>query len=259
MKESYDDLISKFKSISSKQWIKGINNLTNSAGLTFEALLNKSADSMFFPDFFGIEIKCTQRFSRFPITLFSQSFDGPSLYEMNRIVNTYGKSDVIYRDRKLLNANINCKSKTLVNSKYYFKLNINEKEKKLYLSVYDKDNSLIEDEVYISFDTLKTKLELKLSNLAIVWASKKTIDNNPYFRYYKMIIYKLKSFDKFIELLKKGIILVNIVGRVTRSGPEAGRQRNKNLVFQISKDYIEKLFDVVIIKDNDLNSDFQII
>ena len=101
MNKSYEDLIENFKSISKKKWIKGINNFSNSVGLTFETLIHKKADSMFFPDYKGIEIKCTQRFSRYPINLFSSAFDGPSFYEMNRLLNTYGKVDTIYKNRIL--------------------------------------------------------------------------------------------------------------------------------------------------------------
>jgi len=259
MEESYKNLIKCFKSISKSKWIKGIYNFTNAAGLTFESLLNKNADSMFFPDYQGIEIKCTQRYSRYPITLFSKAFDGPSLYQMNEILKKYGKNDVIYKDKKMLNSNLSCNKKILVNGKYYFKLDIDKKEQKLYLVVYDILDNLIEKEAFISFETLKTHLTLKLSNLALIFASKKVLDNIPHFRYYKMIIYKLISFETFIELLKKDIIIVDIVGRISRSGIEKGRQRNKNLVFKIDKDNISKLFNTIEICDTDLDDNFQII
>ena len=118
---------------------------------------------------------------------------------------------------------------------------------------------MIENKSYILFETLKTKLEIKLSNLAIIYASKKEFNRNIYFRYYKMVIYKLKSFEKFIELIKKEIIIVAISGRVSRSGNEAGRQRNKNIIFKIKKDKINELFNVIKIIDNDLDKNFQII
>lgn len=260
MNESCKNLLNEFKIISKKQWIKGINNFTNSAGLTFESLLDKKADSLYFPDYQGIEIKCTQRFSRYPITLFSVAFDGPSLYEMNEILQKYGKNDIIYRDKKQLNATLSCKNKVLVNNKYYFKLDISVEEKKLYLSIYDIMENIIERKAFINFETIKNRLELKLSTLALVFASKKDIDNSPHFRYYKIIFYKLISFEKFIELLKQDIIIVDISCRVSRSGIDAGRQRNKNLVFKISKDNINKLFKTLKRYDSDLeNSYFQII
>lgn len=58
-------------------------------------MLNKSPDSMFFPDYQGIEIKCTTGFSRYPISLFSKSFDDPSFFEMNRLINIYWIEDNI--------------------------------------------------------------------------------------------------------------------------------------------------------------------
>ena len=69
-------LFDEFKRIANIRWVKGVNNYTNSVGLTFESLLGKKTDSLIFPDYYGIEIKCSQRFSRFPVSLFSVSFDG---------------------------------------------------------------------------------------------------------------------------------------------------------------------------------------
>ena len=58
MINEFNNIISKFKEINAKGYIKGINNnLLNSCGLTFENLLGKKADSMFFPDYNNIEIK----------------------------------------------------------------------------------------------------------------------------------------------------------------------------------------------------------
>lgn len=258
MKNNLLELIEKFNEISKKRWIKGINNNSNSAGLTFEKLLGKKSDNMFFPDFQGIEIKTSLRFSRYPISLFTKSFDGPYLYQMNKLLIKYGISDYKFKDKKILISKLSCIEKTLVNFKYYFKLEVNEKEQKLYLEIYDKNNILIEKEAYIDFESLKTRLEIKLSNLAIVWASKKIINNNLYFRYYKMSIYKLISFEKFIELLKKDIIKADIVGRVSKSGTEIGRQRNKDLVFQLPKESITQLFEIMKVINNDLPSDFTI-
>lgn len=259
MKENYQNLINKFKLIANKRWVKGINNFTNSVGLTFESLLSKDADSMFFPDFQGIEIKCTQRFSHYPITLFTKAFDGPNLYEMHNVLTKYGKFDSIYKDKKILITELSC-NKMIFYNNYYFKLCVDKIKQKLYLAIYDKKSNLIEKEAYIEFKTLKSHLETKLSNLALIYASKKTLNNSSYFRYYKIIIYKLISFNKFIELLKQDIIIVEIVGRVSRSGTEAGRQRNKNLVFKIKKENIKKLFNIINTYDNDeLNSDFNII
>ncbi len=75
-KSDYNELKKEFKNIAQKRWIKSINNNINSVGLTFEKMLNKEPDSMFFPDYKGIEIKCSQRYSKFDLNLLNMSFDG---------------------------------------------------------------------------------------------------------------------------------------------------------------------------------------
>lgn len=52
MEEEYK----RFIEITKKGWVKGVNNMTNSLGLTFEGLLGKNPDSMYFVDYFEIEI-----------------------------------------------------------------------------------------------------------------------------------------------------------------------------------------------------------
>ncbi|MCI7241278.1 MAG: MvaI/BcnI family restriction endonuclease [Bacilli bacterium] len=200
---------------------------------------------MFFPNYQGIEIKCTTRFSRYPISLFSKSFDDPSFFEMNRLINTYGTEDNIYKGRKILMANLKVNEKISINNNYYFELKIDKKKGKIYINIYDNNNKLIENEPYISFNSLKEHLEVKLTNLAIVYASKKEIDDKINYRYYKMCIYKLISFDKFIELLENSIIKTSIIGRISLSGNEEGRQRNKNLLLQIQKENILYLFNTI--------------
>lgn len=61
------------------------------------------------------------------------------------------------------------------------------------------------------------------------------------------------------ELLKKDIISVDIVGKISRSDNKICRQRNKNLASKISKDNIDKLFKIIKICDNDLDSNFTIL
>ena len=66
-----------------------MNNFTSAVGNTFEKEIKKTPDSTFFPDYYGIEIKCTTRFSNYPISLFSLAFDGTYLYQMNLLLQKY--------------------------------------------------------------------------------------------------------------------------------------------------------------------------
>ena len=69
--EKYEKLITKFEEITRRGWIKGVTEDESSVGLTFENELGKEFDSMYFPDYYGTEIKCTTRYSGYPISLFS--------------------------------------------------------------------------------------------------------------------------------------------------------------------------------------------
>ena len=256
MNNSKQQLINKFKEITKLKWVNGINNSTNSVGLTFEKLLKKDIDSMYFPDYYGIEIKCTQRFSRYPIKLFSIAFDGPRLYEMNRLLNTYGLPDIKYHDKLQLQGAIYVNKLNKINN-HYFKIKIDHKNQKLIICVYDENLKLLEEETYLDFQTLKLRITLKLSTMAMVYASKKK-EEQLKFRYYKILIYKLKSFDRFIDLLEKDFISMSLIGRIARSGIEEGRQKNQNLVFSLPKDCIELLFEKEIEYNADLYDKYMV-
>lgn len=246
MNENINNLLQKFNEISNKGWIESISKSFGSIGLTFEKELNKKADSMYFPDFCDIEIKCTSRFSRYPLYLFTIAFDGPTYPEINRIVEKYGYYDKDFTDKKVLFEKLNCKDKNIVNEKYKFKFEVDNSNDKLYMCVYDLNNKLIEKESFVYLSSIKNHLLLKLSTLALVYASKKNENNKQYFRYYSINIYKLKKFDIFLELLNRGIIEISLISRISKSGIDKGKYNNKNLVFHIKKNYISLLFEKII-------------
>lgn len=245
-------LVDNFKIIANKKWIKSVSKSFGSIGLTFEKELDKNPDALYFPDYYGTEIKCISRYSRYPLFLFTVAFDGPSFPEINRIVEKYGYPDKTYPDKKVLFEKICCNKKNLVNNQYKFKLEVDEKEEKLFLCVYDLSDVLIERESFVYLKTIEEHLTLKLNRLAVIFASTKKILDEKYFRYYKIDIYNLISFERFIRLLKFGVIEVNLISRISKSGEEKGRYRNKNLVFSIKKNNIEKLFTNIYSYDNDL-------
>lgn len=247
-------LIEQFHSIARKKWIKSINKGLGSIGYTFEKELGKVPDSLFFPDYYGIEIKCTGRYSRYPITLFTSSFDGPTFPEINRIIDKYGYPDKDYPSKNVLFTNLSCVKKVFLPSGYQFFLDIDYYEEKIYLCVYDKNGEFIERESFIYFKTLQEHLMLKLNRLAIVYASKKVIDNEKYFRYYKLNIYVLQDFERFLFLLKSDVVKVSLIARISKSGIDIGRHRNKNLVFMIKKGDVDELFDEIYSFNHDLTN-----
>ena len=173
MKKEEQEFIEKFHEIANKGWIKSISKSWSSVGLTFEKELNKSPDSLYFPDYYGVEIKCTNRYSRYPLFLFTIAFDGPTFPEINRLIEKYGYPDKDFTDKKVLFEKLFFKTKTLVNNQYQFQLKFDESNQKIYLCVYDLQDKLIEKETYIYLDSIKDHLMTKLNSLAVIYASKK--------------------------------------------------------------------------------------
>lgn len=260
MKSNIEELLKSFYLISKKRWIKGVNNDVSGVGLTFEKELGKDVDDNIFPDFHDIEIKCTQRYSGYPIGLFNKTFDGPRLFETNYIVDTYGMDYYENSDKKYLFVNLMCWKKILVNDNYYFEMQLSKEDKKLYVLIYDLHNNLL-DTAFIDFLSLEEHIKIKLSKLALIHASKQKMCDNNYFRYYSLSYYKLKSFDKFLELIENNVIKVSIMCRASFSKKDIGTQKNKGVNFKISKEDLEKLFDKILEFDTDnktilINSEF---
>ena len=245
MNKNMELLIKEFKNISDRGWIRSVSKSTGSIGLTFENELKKKPDNRWLPDYEGIEIKCTNKSSRYPIGLFSLAFDGPTKYETKRIVDKYGKYDRIYKNKKILCVKINNYKRTIIDQKYIFKLDIDTKNKKIYLGVYDLLNNLIERESYINIETIYKHAITKLRRLAIIQGISKTANGIKYFKYDKMNIYRLDSIEKFILALKKGTITTQLIVNVGKEGVKKGKLRNKNLTFLLDKNKIDTIFDKV--------------
>ena len=253
MNKNTEMLIKEFKRITNKGWIKSVSKSTGSIGLTFEQELNKKPDNSYLPDYHDIEIKCTSFYSIYPIGLFSISFDGPTFPEINRIVEKYGYYDNTYNNQKILRTNINNKRPSIINNKYIFKLDVDYTDKKIYLCVYDLDYNLIERESYIYIDNLYKHINTKLKKIAIIYGNKVIKNNNTYFRYYRMCIYKLNNAEKILLALKEGTITAQLAVSTYKNGYREGKPRDRNLSFRIDKKNIGKIFDEIYVCEEDKN------
>ena len=243
MNDNIENLKEKFLCIKNKGWIESISNSCGSVGITFERLLGNKENCSSLPDYNNIELKCTTVSSTCPITLFSMSFDGPSLYETLRIINRYGYPDKIFKSKKIIYANLGIKSNYLVSNLYYFSLKM-EKEK-IYLVIKDLNDNLIEKKSYITFQSIQNHLYKKLKYLAIINAYKKNKNGKKYFKYINLSMYKIKDFDTFLELIEKGIIKISLISRINKSKKHYGKISYKNIIFNISKYNINYLFDKI--------------
>lgn len=246
--DNINKLKQEFKRISRKGWIKGVLKGPGSIGLTFEKELGIEQNEFEIPDYNGIEIKTKKRTSTSNTTLFNTTFDGKYLFEAKRLVKEYGWPDKIIRSSNVLHTKINGKHLNDVGIKWKMKLNVNYKEKKVFLEIYDKYNNFIENECFWSFDLLKEKLLRKNKVITLIETDKKIINTEEYFYYHSLTIYKLKSFDVFLNLLDKGYIKVGIKLGVFRNEKRYGELHDHGTGFEINSKDIKMLYNEIKIR-----------
>ena len=83
---------------------------------------------------------------------------------------------------------------------------------------------------------------MKLKYLALIPVSKKIYFGKTYFKYHNLKLYKLKSFDKFLELIEDGTISVNMKISFYTSKEKYGKIQDKGTTFEIKEKDLEKLF-----------------
>lgn len=245
MKLQIKNLNEEFIKIKKMGWIKSVNKGSNGIGFTFESLLGITKNELEIPDYNGIELKTRRYSSTSYIILFSCKPEGKYYHEVERIKDKYGYPHSMFGQYKVLNNSVYANKKNKIGKKYYFKLDVDIKEERIYLLVYDINKNLLERDVYWDFDILKEKLYRKLKYLALVKAHSKKYspDSSEYFRYDSMQIYQLKNFETFINLLARGIIRINFKLNIKTSGEKIGQIHDHGTSFDIQEHNILKLYD----------------
>lgn len=240
--ENMNYLKERFAEISKKGYIKGICNGYSSIGRTFENELGLVENEFGVPDYNGIEIKTRRAYSKSAITLFNATPDGDDLFEVERLKNTYGYPFKKDRKYKVLYIEVFGNKLNFAGIKYQYKIEVDKINKKIYLCVFDKYNNLLEKKVSWSFKYLQERLMIKLNYLAVINAWNKRIDNIDYFKYYKLIFYKLKSFNRFIELIEDGTIKIVIKVDIHTGINNYGKTYDHGCGFSIKEEDLTKLF-----------------
>ena len=231
-------LIEKFEKIKEIPFLVENKN----CGLMLEDLLETSGGEFNIPDFYDIEIKATQYHEKKEITLFSHPPYGNHVFPMQYISGKYGYPDHDYKNINILKGIVKAKRKTRIGLFYYYKLDINDVEKRIYLNIYNSHFQLVESNIYWDYDELKDMLERKLKNLAIFIAEKKKINDNYYYIYKELTFYRLKGFEAFISELKNGNVYITINTGVYKTGYRIGQFVDHGCAFKIKLVDIEKLF-----------------
>lgn len=245
MQKNINLLKEHFNKVKQMGWIKSQRSDFGGIGITFERLIGNNDNNFEIPDFEGIEIKTKRGYSKSNIGLFNAVPDGPNYHEVEIIKEKYGYPYSKNKKYKVLNTNIESNKKTPVGINFLFKLNVDKDKKKIFLVVYDIFENKIDDTSYWDFDTIEEKLYRKMKYLALVKALSRKKDKIEYFKFYKIIFYKLKSFDTFIDLIDSGVIKLSLKLSVFTSGKREGKIHDHGSSFNINENDLNKLYDVI--------------
>lgn len=242
MEENISELLSRFEDIKRKQWILVPKRGYGENGLLFEQLLGIKNNDLSIPDFNGIELKVHNKYSNFPITLFSLFLDGPAPNELRRFVERYGAYDSTFKSSKILYITLNTKYYSKWGKSLMMKLSIDKKNKKVHILVSHSNGKIIEKKSYWYFDSILDVLCRKVSFLCVVNNSSKYIKNKKYTYYYDINIFKLMAKELLINAIIDGKIFVQIKYGIYKSGCKVGEPYNHGIAFQINYDDLGVLY-----------------
>lgn len=219
------------------------NKGCGSVGLLLEKKLGLTNNDFPVADCDGIELKTSNIYSEFPITLFSCTLDGPDFFELSHIVEKFGKYDKKYRQTKILYINLSANKYSYWGKFVRMKLLVDRKKEKLFILVSHVNGKIIEKRSFWDFKTLENILLRKLSSMYLITYYIKQIRGQRYCFFDNVFFLKYKTFDDFLKLLDIGAINVYIKCGVYSFGPKEGSAYDHGTAFQIKKHMLLDIFE----------------
>ena len=240
------DLKEKFIKIRDKGWIKSKRNDSSGIGYTFEQLLNIEENSFFIADYEEIEIKTHRTNSMEKIHLFRLTPDGDYLFPIKSIIEELGYTDKKNKKFKVFRKRFNSIHFTRINNNTFAKIEVKRKQKKISFIIVRNHKRY---PLYISwsFEELEKRINLKIKNLAIIEAESfiSKINGKEYFLYSKYSLYRIKSFEKFIELIENGMITISFNIGYHKEENKLGMIKDHGTSFSINLNNINNLYDLI--------------
>lgn len=238
--EYLQDKLKEYKGI----WVESSRSHDTGIGHTFEEkILEKVEDNLADPDLAALEIKSQRINSSSKMTLFTKAPVYP-LRANAYIRDNFGVDDEVYSS-KIIHTSFFGNRISHYKGEYGFKLEANDNEQKLYLRIFDRENNIIDTEIYWTYTILSDILNQKIHNIGFVEAKTKKENGNEFFMYKKLTILMNPSIENFIENINNGTIQFDIRIGVYRSGENQGKPHDHGSGFRISKKDFPKLFETV--------------
>lgn len=241
-----EKIIAEFKRIQDLGFVKSKRRHNTGIGKTFEDYLGVTENNDKLPDFEGFEVKSQRALTSSFLTLFTKSPTGP-IGANTKLRDNFGEFYEEYPNLKKLHTSIFSDRYNTCNGLYSFKID-NERENrcvKIVIKSLDT-NQLIDDSVYWSYDDLENALKSKLEALFYVNADHKVVDDEEFFHYTKALIFIKPSFEKLLELIDDGKIMVDIRIGSYKSGRNKGKTHDHGTGFRIKPADLRTLYEETI-------------
>jgi len=229
---TYPELIERLKAITIKEkgYIKTHRKGNTGIGKTLEDLLGITENNIPGPNTAMIELKSARKNVSSKLTLFTKSPLPPKANSV--LLERFGYESARGNKRKELHTTVNAKEYNRLKGKPGFKIDIQK----------DRVNLItIQKEIvgYWDKETLKNSFEKKLPKLLYVKAEAKDKGSNEKFWFNEAWLLSGFNFENFLNLLKEGIILVDIrIGQY----PD-GRPHDHGTGFRVFPDKLDLCFE----------------
>lgn len=243
-KSDYIDLKCIFDGIIEMGWVESHRTGPTGIGKTFEDLLGKMEDNISMPDYKSIEVKTQDSATSSMITLFTKSPNNPTNANTYLRIN-YGNTDDS-SDLKILHTTISTKNYNTHRSGYQFKVIVDKDNELIKISIKDSSTGkVVDDSVSWSFDVIREIIRKKLKYIAKVDGEKKIEHRKTYYKYTNISLLVDFSFEKFLNALEAGDILIDIRIGVYKSGRSIGKTHDHGTGFRITYDNLLKYVNQV--------------
>lgn len=231
-----------FEKVSKAGFIESHRAHNTGIGKTFEDLVNVVENNKQKVDYLEeLELKSSRELSNSMVTLFTKSPSHPP--QANTMLRLkFGKDE---NGSKILHTTIPGDKFNTFLGRYGFKLEVNEKEKKIYILIKDLENNTLLDFIcYYTFEDLKKIIEEKCKNIVFVTAKIRKENDKEFFHFENALLLTGLTFNKFIEAIKSGDVFYDIRIGVYGSGKNKGKTHDHGSGFRIRKNSISHVFNV---------------
>ena len=231
-----------FEKVKKAGFIESHRTHNTGIGKTFEDLVNVVENNKQKVDYLEeLELKSSRELSNSMVTLFTKSPSHPP--QANTLLRLkFGKDE---NGSKILHTTVPGDKFNTFLEKYGFKLEINEKEEKIYIIIKDLMSGTIIDFVcYYTFEDLRKIIEEKCKNIIFVTAKIRKENGKEFFHFEKAILLTGLTFEKFLKAIKEGDIFYDIRIGVYGIGKNKGKTHDHGSGFRIRKNKIAHVFNI---------------